>query len=336
MTSFDKLLPEDQAALEAAALWSEKLRAEPAKELSAEFLQWVSESRNAKALNAVRDAMANLDALGAAPKILDMRRSALTRLRNGGAYRWPSPRTMARVAAAIMLCATGVGGYAWYRANSPSIYETGIGERQLVPLPDGSRISLDSDSAVEVRYTNALRTIKLDHGRARFDVAHDTTRPFTVAAGAETVVAVGTAFNVERLGPKVLVTLIQGRVVVKSESGTVREIMRERPAIRLAAGQQMAAIDDNMPVVRQANLDAATAWESGHLVFRGEALGDAVRRVNRYTKNPVMVTPSAASIPISGVFNAGDVGSFVNAITDYFPVDATTDSENRIRLQKRT
>jgi transmembrane sensor len=336
MTSFDQLLPEDQAALEAAALWSEKLRAEPAQELSAEFLRWISDPRNAKALNAVRDAMANLDAFGATPAILDMRRSALTRLRNAGARRWPSRRILARIAAAALLCTTGAGGYLWYRAHSPVTYETGIGERQLVPLPDGSRISLDSDSRVEVRYTNALRTIKLDHGRARFDVAHDTSRPFTVAAGVETVVAVGTAFNVEKLGSKVLVTLIQGRVVIKSESGALQEIARERPAIRLAAGQQMAVVDDSVPVVQQANLDVATAWESGHLVFRGETLGDAVRQVNRYTNNPITVTPSAASIPISGVFNAGDVGSFVSAITGYFPVDATTDSENRIRLQKRT
>jgi transmembrane sensor len=98
----------------------------------------------------------------------------------------------------------------------------------------------------------------------------------------------------------------------------------------------MATVNDATPVVRQANMDAATAWESGHLIFRGEPLADAVRRVNRYTANPVTVDASAASIPISGVFNAGDVGTFVSAITGYFPVDATTDSENRIRLQKRT
>jgi len=336
MSAFEALPPEDQSALEDAARWWERLRIDPAEELSMEFLTWISEARNAKALNAVRDTMSSLDVHGAAPRILDMRRSALTRLRHGSLrWRLPSRGMVARIAAMLLLCAAGAGGYLYYRAVTPVLYETGIGERQMVPLPDGSRISLDSASAVEVHYTAGLRAINLDHGRARFDVAHDASRPFTVTAGAETVVAVGTTFNVEKLGPKVLVTLIQGRVVVKNEAGQQQEMAHEPSTVRLAAGQQMAAAGDGEPVVHQANLDAATAWETGHLVFRGEPLADAVRRVNRYTSNPVSVAPSAASIPISGVFNAGDVGSFVSAITGYFPVDATTDSENRIRLQKR-
>lgn len=336
MSAFETLSPADQAALEVAASWWERLRAEPADELSVEFTAWISEPRNAKALNAVRDAMTKLEAHGATPRILDMRRAALTRLRHGGLRRRVSLHLLARIAAVFLVCAVGTGGYLYWRATAPVIYQTGIGERQTVPLPDGSRISMDSDSAVNVRYTRGFRAVTLDHGRARFDVAHDASRPFTVKAGAETVVAVGTAFNVEKLGPKVLVTLIQGRVVVKNETGEQHELARERPAVRLAAGQQMAAVDNALPVVKTANLDAATAWESGHLIFRGESLGDAVRRVNRYTANPVTVDPSAASIPISGVFNAGDVGTFVSAITGYFPVDAITDSDNRIRLQKRT
>lgn len=327
MTPFDKLLPEDRAALDDAARWWERLRAEPAQELSAEFLQWVSEPRNGKALNAVRETMAKLDVLGAAPRILDMRRSALKRLRKASAPSWPSRRLLARAAAILLLCAAGAGGYAWYRAANPVIYETGIGERKLIPLSDGSRIALDSDSAVGVRYTNSVRAITLDHGRARFDVAHDPSRPFTVAAGADTVVAVGTAFNVEKLGPKILVTLIQGRVVVKADAAG---------PIHLTAGQEMVAIGNRLPVLQRADLDAATAWESGHLIFRGESLGDAVQRMNRYTHNPITVSPAAASFPISGVFGAGDIGTFVNAVTAYFPVDATTDAQNRIRLEKRT
>jgi transmembrane sensor len=329
MNALDLLSLEDKAALEAAALWWERLRVEPAAELSAEFLQWMSEPRNAKALGAVRETMASLDVHGATPRILDMRRSALARLRHAGSR--PLWVALVRVAAVLLLCAAGAGGYLYYRVASPIIYETEAGERRLVSLPDGSRISLDSDSAIDVRYRRGFRAVTLDRGRARFDVAHDASRPFSVTAGAETVVAVGTAFNVEKIDTKILVTLIQGRVVVKSGGNAEPE----RPPIRLTAGQQMTAIGDRVLAVQQVNLDTETAWEAGQLIFRGEALGDAVQRVNRYTSNPITVAPSAAAIRVSGVFNAGDVGSFISAITGYFPVDATTDSDNRIRLQKR-
>lgn len=332
MTSFDNLLPDDKAALEAAAVWWERLRAEPAQELSLEFVQWISEARNTKALNAVRDTMADLNRFGATPGILDMRRSALARLRRASPYRWPSAQILARIAAVLVLCGGAVGGYVWYRASSPVNYTTQIAQRWLVVLPDGSRASLDSDTAIHVKYTQGARAIELDHGQARFDVAHDTSRPFTVSVGAESVTAVGTIFNVEKLGSKTLVTLIQGRVVVKDQL----ESSRSHSPIILTAGQQVAAVAGNAPVVQQANLGDTRAWESGHLIFRNEPLGEAVQRVNRYVNNPIIVAPAAASIPISGVFNAGDIGSFVSAITGYFPVNATTDAANRIRLERRT
>lgn len=332
MTSFEKLLPEDQAALETAAVWWDRLRAEPAQELSSEFMQWTSEARNMKALNAVRDTMADLNRFGAAPAILDMRRAALTRLRHANSRWWSKMQTLARIAAALVICAVVAGSYLWYRVNSPVSYVTQVGERYLVVLPDGSRASLDSNTAIQVQYGREWRRIRLDHGQARFDVAHDTARPFIVSASGESVTAVGTMFNVEKLGSKTLVTLLQGRVIVKEDA----EGDRAHAPILLVAGQQMTAIDGHVPVVQQANLEDARAWESGHLIFRNEPLGDAVERVNRYTSNPITVAPAAASIPVSGVFNAGDTGSFISAITGYFPVEVTTDTENRIRFQRRS
>ena len=193
-----------------------------------------------------------------------------------------------------------------------------------------------------LRYTQTGRTITLDRGRARFDVAHDVTRPFTVTAGNKTVVAVGTSFDVERFVIHGSVTLIQGHVLIKDAAGTTSPLALITPApkpkapVSLVAGEQLVATRDARPVVSDANLDAATAWEAGHLVFRGEPLSEAVERVNRYTDHPIIVDPSAASVRISGVFNAGDIGSFVGAITGYFPVQATTDSDNTITLQKKS
>jgi transmembrane sensor len=342
MSAFGKLSATDQERLEAASEWWSRIQHDPSVELSSEFLNWMSDADNHRALSAVESTMMALDDLGATPKILDMRRAALTRLRHAGSKRWAPRKLLLGVAAAFFIAVVGAPvAYVW--SQMPTSYATGVGERRVVALADGSRISMDSDSAIRVKYTRVGRTITLDQGRARFDVAHDITRPFTVTAGSETVVAVGTSFNVERLGSKVLVTLIQGHVLIKNADlapltvGTTPAAKPSVPhTVSMSAGEQMVAVANTEPVIEPANIDTASAWEAGHLVFRGETLAEAVERVNRYTDHPISVDPSAAAIRISGVFNAGDVGSFVSAITGLFPVQATTDANDAIKLQKKS
>jgi len=340
MSAFENLPAQDQERLEIAAAWWKRLQKDPAIELSTEFLGWIADPVNCRAFKAVENTMAALDDFGAAPNILDMRRSALTHLRNADFKRWLTARAVTRIAAVLLVVAVLGSGALYVYIQQPDSYATEIGERRVVALPDGSRISLDSESEVDVRYSKAARTIVLNKGRARFDVAHDVTRPFTVTAGTKTVVAVGTSFNVERLGSTVLVTLIQGHVLIKDAAAPGQPVASQALApvrtVSLVAGQEMVAAPDIKATVSTADLTDATAWEAGHLVFRGETLGEAVERVNRYTDHPIAVDPSAASIRISGVFNAGDVGSFVSAITGYFPVQATTDSNDTITLQKRS
>jgi transmembrane sensor len=339
MTAFEKMSSADRVRLERASEWWLRIEGVPAVELSDGFSAWVSDPANAQAYQAVKDAMAALSDFAAMPGILDMRRAALLRLRQGGVRQGIFRNALSRIAAILLFAVIGCGGALYVYWWVPDAYATEAGERRVVALPDGSRISLDSESKVEVRYSKTGRTILLDRGRARFDVAHDVTRPFTVTAGTKTVVAVGTSFNVERLGSTVLVTLIQGHVLVKDAPSSVAIVHRgTQPArpVSLVAGEQMIAQQNVKPLVAPADLADATAWESGRIVFRGEPLNQAVARVNRYTDHAVIVDPSAASVRVSGVFNAGDIGSFVGAITSYFPVQATTDANDRITLEKRS
>jgi transmembrane sensor len=335
MTTFAELPDSQRIQLEVAALWRLRLRENPALESTAEFLDWIADPENCKIYQAVDTGWSQIGEFGASPEMLDLRRDALGRAREQGAKRWLPYSKVRRTAASILLAAAIGGGAAYFLMPDSGAYTTEIGERRVVALPDGSRISLDSNSGVHVHYSKTARTLELHRGRARFDVAHDVTRPFTVAAGPETVVAVGTSFNVERLGSKVLVTLIQGHIVVKSAAIT-STASRLEPPLSLTAGEELIASQDSKPNISQINLQSATAWEGGQLVFKDVTLAEAVERVNRYTGKPVMVDPSVAAIRISGVFNAGDVGSFVSAVTSYFPVQATTTSDGNILLQRRS
>ena len=187
-----------------------------------------------------------------------------------------------------------------------------------------------------MRYSDDTRSIVMERGRTRFDVAHDVKRPFLVTAGAETVVAVGTAFAVEKLQSKVLVTLVQGRVLVQQGDLGIDRKTQSEPTISLAPGEQLTATRAGDPHVSHVNLDTETAWESGHLVFRGVPLRDAVEEVNRYTNHAVMVAPSVSETKISGVFNAGDVDAFVQAVTAYFPISAVSGANGVVTLSTRS
>jgi transmembrane sensor len=335
MKPFSDLARENRQALEEAASWMQRLKGDPSLELSPEFLSWVDAQKNTQALKAIEEGLMSLQALSASPELLQLRGKAIRSARRANAWRRSPHSVIYRVAASLLIIATisGVADYA-IRGNG-SVYETDIGVRKLVSLPDGSRVSLDSDTKLHVRYSDTARKVELDRGRARFDVAHDHTRPFTVTAGSQTVVAVGTSFTVEKLGAKVVVTLIQGRVVIKDAHVKEAVKAQQEPPVSLAAGEEFVASRDARNLVQPADVKAATAWEAGQLVFRNITLGEAVTQENRYTEKPIIVDSSIAQLRISGVFNAGDVVSFVSAVTSYLPVQASITAEDHIQLQRR-
>lgn len=335
MRVFAQLAPEEQGRFEAASAWQLRLSEDPSLEVSPEFRDWLADSANQKAFAGVNMAWKSADDFAAEPAILDMRRAALRRARRASTGRWLPAMVLKRAAAAVLVFSLLGSGAAYYLLTAPAVYATETGERRVVSLPDGSRITLDSDSEVRVRYLPKVRELTLDRGRARFDVAHDITRPFTVTAGSQTVVAVGTCFEVEKIDSKVLVTLIQGRIVVKDAASPNAAKPPPRP-VSLVAGEELIASPAVRRAIKVANLQVATAWQNGRLVFNGDTLAEAVERVNRYTDHPIEVDPAVASIRIIGAFNAGDVSSFVSAVTSYFPIQATTTANDDILLQPRS
>jgi transmembrane sensor len=136
------------------------------------------------------------------------------------------------------------------------------------------------------------------------------------------------------MGPRVLVTLIEGHVVVVPDPPKVASARTVRPApIQLDAGEQLVATASAPPQVTQASLERATAWETGQLAFKDEPLGAVAERVSRYARQPIHVAPDAAQLRVSGVFKAGDIDTFVDIVTSYLPVRADKADDGEILLQ---
>lgn len=264
--------------------------------------------------------------------MIGLRAQALDSLRQANRRRWrrgPGVRAFAAMAAAVVVVCAGV----WLHW-APDVYATGIGERQVVALEDGSKVSLDADTEVRVRYVGDRRELWLERGRASFTVAHDPLRPFSVEAAGKTVVATGTRFSVERLGREVRVVLFEGRVVVLEDrpdhngAPTPVRIAGTAPAAEQGlrpGGELVIATETGAASLVEADMGRSLAWEGGELVFADEPLARAIARVNRYADQPVTVGDAAAGqVRISGVFNAGDVPAFVEGVTAAFPVEART------------
>lgn len=341
---------EDLRALAEASAWRVRLT-ELEVDTTPAFEAWRAAPAHAKAWAQVCAPHAWWGEQAVQPEVMALRAAALDRARHaqsargrpGAGRRW----AVALLAASLLLALIGVGG--WWSV-APQVYRTALGERRTVTLMDGSKLALDTGTEVRVRLAPRARRLELLRGQARFDVAHDTTRPFTVRAAGALVVATGTSFNVDLLGRAVTVTLLEGRVSVLRDDARAILPLAVAPArpgapllARLVPGQQLtvaaasASVDPVPAPMRLARVDAdkAVAWETGQLVFDDEPLAAVAARVGRYGPAKVVVEPSAANLTLSGVFNAGDLSTFLEAVQRALPVTAAQDADGTIRLSHR-
>ena len=209
--------------------------------------------------------------------------------------------------------------------NRPEYYRTGVGEQRLIALKDGSRIRLNTDTELTVRLSGT-RQVELLHGQAYFDVHPDPDRPFAVRAGAAEVRALGTSFDVRREDRLFRVVLAEGSVlVVPSASGAEPK--------RLAPGEGYLVPESSGPQLFRADLEAATGWTSGRMVFKRTRLDAAIAEANRYSIPKIKLrSPSLAGLEVDGAFEAGDLEAFSAALTALLPLKAQRDGEGNIIL----
>lgn len=218
-----------------------------------------------------------------------------------------------------LICVSLTVGYVALReagvAPAPVSYATQLGERRAETLLDGSRVMLNTDSAIEARYTQGMRSVALERGEAQFEVTHDATRPFVVSVGEGTVTALGTRFQVRRAADVDVVTLLEGKVEVSQ--GAQRRILQPNEQARLSAGQgiQVVLIDP----------DQVSGWPDGRLRFRGAPLSEVVAEANRYSSRKLRLgAPALANLRVSGSFHAGDSEAIASAIALTLPVRVDT------------
>jgi len=247
----------------------------------------------------------------------------------GGLVRGGSGRLASWAGAAAVVV---LGAFLAWRLLAPggfrAEYATAIGQIREVVLPEGSRLALDADTTLDVRFEADRRLVLLRRGRAMFSVTAESGRPFVARTPAGDVSVIGTDFEVGLVDRRVRVAVLEGEVLLRPAEG-----LGQGRALRGGEGALFEAAGMAGPV-EPVEANAFAAWRQGRLEFRNRPLGEVVLEVGRYLEQDVrVVTEALRQTPVSGSFNARDLGEFFNAVQQMLPVRARHASPTEIVIE---
>ncbi|MGA9705646.1 FecR family protein, partial [Pseudomonas sp.] len=220
-----------------------------------------------------------------------------------------------------------VAGIGWVRGPDALLhlqadYVTQKGEVRTVHLADGSTVELDSASAIRLDYDGVQRRVSVIQGSAIFDVAPmvgKETRPFVVQSAGGQTRALGTRFVVQREDDdQAWVGVLQHSVAISlqasAKNGPSDRVLKEGQAARYSLQDGILALD-------QLDVERATSWRRGVLIFDRQPLAKVVEQLNRYRPGRVVLTDAdLGNREVSGVFRLDMLDTALGTLTQELQV----------------
>ena len=239
---------------------------------------------------------------------------------------------MFRIAAAIAVAAVvGTASIAYLAKPHDRVFTTPVGGREVVSFSDGSRIELNTDTAIRTRMTTSERVVWLERGEAYFQVEHDAAQPFIVMVGDHRITDLGTKFLVRRDTGSLEVAVVQGRV--RFDSPAMRTPLK--PAL-LAKGDMVRATASTIFITHEnaAITQRELSWRRGVLVFDKTTLADAASEFNRYNRDKLIIAdPAVASMTIDGTFPVNNVRLFAQVVHDVLGLRVESRADESVILR---
>ncbi len=335
-----QLVPLTDDAPAAAAGWlalkrSGEMTADDAAELDA----WLAaDPAHAAALRDLERTWAELEQARAHPDILSLREEA-RQMKRPARRLVPRPWLAAAAvgAAAVLGAATLLSG-SWDSARllfGPIEQElrTSVGQRTTITLPDGSVVTLDTDTVVRTVESRRERRVELARGQAFFHVAKDPGRPFVVVAGDRKVTALGTAFGVRVEKDRFQLTMLEGVVKVEAPLSAAPGAPPKVQSANMAAGAQLIAVVNRQWTIKPVDAVKETAWTRGLLIYESTPLRTVADELNRYSERKIVIDdPRAAARLVNGAFRASDIEGAVAALESYGLVRVSAQTDDAIHL----
>jgi transmembrane sensor len=238
-------------------------------------------------------------------------RSALTRA--GSARRRASVKTLATLLFA--------GGASWmarehvpWRAWTADV-RTALGERRSITLADGTRVTLNTGSAIDTRFTDAERRVRLVEGEVMIATAHrdGERRPFIVETAQGSLQPLGTRFAVRQQSALCRLDVFEGAVqITPLDTPDLESIVR--------AGQRARFTRDSVGELEKISENDA-AWTDGLLVASGMRLGDFIDELARYRAGHLSCDAAVAGLRLSGTYPLAETDRVLDAVARTLPVE---------------
>ncbi|ALM82873.1 FecR domain-containing protein [Bordetella sp. N] len=203
-------------------------------------------------------------------------------------------------------------------------YRTAVGEHRDVMLADGSQVQLNTDTSLDVRYSDSSRLVSLRDGEIYVRTAPDSpalARPFLIDTAAGRLRALGTRFVVRQLGDEATATtlsVLEHRVEVTLRNDGARRIFDAGHTIRFTA----AGFGSVRAVARTENTSQldAPGWTHGALEADNMRLDAFLAELARYRPGIVRCDPAVAGLRVSGVFQLADTDHVLAVVGQTLPV----------------
>lgn len=206
------------------------------------------------------------------------------------------------------------GWIAWREAPAwRADLRTAAGEQLTRMLDDGTRLVLNSGSAVDLRYGTAERRLVLVAGEVLVTTGHETEptyRPFVVQTPQGEVQALGTRFSVRLIDDRTEVMVFEHAVLARpAHAAPLRIDAGQRGSFTLGQAGALAPVDDS-----------AAFWEQGMLVVRDQRLADVVAELARHRPGFLRCSPEVADLRVSGALSLRDTDAALSALTERLPI----------------
>lgn len=298
-----------------ATVWLDRMMAPDAEQHRAGFEAWRANPANARAYAEAKDAWEYGGRVSRARIEADARG-------NAGAHE-PGGR---RWAFATILAAAIALGFAWFAIghNSDEPVVAANDRPGEGSLADGTRVRLMDGARIETRFSDGERRVILYGGRARFEVAHDASRPFLVEAGGSVTRALGTIFEIDLRRDVPRIALIEGSVEVRRLAGG--EALRLRPG----EAAEVRSTGPQPVEQKQTRAPASDLWADNLPLG---AILDRAKRENGVTIR--LADPALAALPVTGRFEMTDGAPLARTLAAALDLDVGSGPDGPILRARR-
>ncbi|NIF29040.1 DUF4880 domain-containing protein [Pantoea sp. Tr-811] len=307
-----KAAPLDPQALEEAAQWLVRWNESALSELEqAQWQAWKTSSPERQ--QAWARAQLLQSRMGGLPRALAM--SVLDRPDS------PERRAaLLKLALLLAVLPAGWGGWALSRRQQwTADYRSTLGERRELVLADGSQVTLNTDSAIDVLFDAQQRLLRLRAGEIMVQTALDRfspARPFLVESAQGRMQALGTRFCVRQRDGRTHLAVLEGAVkVVLASPHQVQPMVimaGQRTDFSAHAFGQVLAADRN-----------AGAWAQGMLMADKMPLADFAAELARYRRGVVRCDPRIAALQVSGAYPISDTSRTLNMLAQTYAINVS-------------